>query len=135
MPSMAKTTRTGFFSGSSSGAPSKTNAGAGVLSHLFSITPMRATWGLFAIWTIALSGIFSDALHTPGIWQALKLRSLLQDKRAQIAKIQDEVRTLKVEIEMMDSSVAVQQREVRRVLGYAAPDELIFDFSAPERLE
>lgn len=35
----------------------------------------------------------------------------------------------------LEKSAATQEREVRRVLGYAASDEIIFDFAAPIRAD
>jgi hypothetical protein len=36
---------------------------------------------------------------------------------------------LKADADQLEHSKLVQQREIRRVLGYAADDEIIFDFS------
>ncbi|MGZ3689583.1 MAG: hypothetical protein ACXVBW_14870, partial [Bdellovibrionota bacterium] len=65
----------------------------------------------------------------PGIAQAWNLRSLLSSKKLEIERIQNDVDRLQSEAELFSQSRTVQQREIRRVLGYAAPDELIFDFT------
>ena len=61
--------------------------------------------------------------------QAASLNNLLSSKRAQLEQIQSDVRRLEEDYVHLEQSHAIQEREIRRVLGYAAPDELIFDFS------
>ncbi len=85
---------------------------------------------VFSIWTILLSGAFSSIVGSPGILDWMRLDSLLSEKEKQIAGVESEIERLKSESHLLESSAALQQREIRRVLGYAGKDELIFDFTA-----
>lgn len=92
----------------------------------------------FGIWLVFLSGAMAGtlggALGGPGALQAYRLYSLLQDKRAKLKQIETSVNGLEQESARLEGNKAVQRREIRRVLGYAAPDELVFDFEKHERL-
>jgi hypothetical protein len=63
------------------------------------------------------------------VLQHLHLHSLLGSKQAEQAALQTEIDTLRSEAGLLENSRAVQHREIRRVLGYAAEDEIIFDFA------
>src|SRR4051812_16212824 len=90
------------------------------------ITPNRV-WGLvFAFWTLFLSGVVAS----PGTLQAVRLHDLLADRQTHVEQVQEDIRKLQTEAEELEKNKVVQQREIRRVLGYAANDELIFDFSS-----
>ena len=90
----------------------------------------RIWLGLFGIWTFLLTGALSGLIGSPGVLQAIRLQNLLHSKANRLDKIQTQVNDLQAEAEHLEKSPAVQQREIRRVLGYAAPDELIFDFGS-----
>ncbi len=92
------------------------------------LTPLRLWLMIFGLWAVFLSGLFSSIVGSPGIIQAVRLRSLLQAKQAQMAKFEAEISRVERECESLEKSRVVQEREIRRVLGYAAPDEIIFDF-------
>jgi cell division protein FtsB len=96
------------------------------------ITPNQLWLGLFALWLIFLSGLLSPLLKTPGILQALRLNSILDAKQEQINRSENELLALQNDAELLEKNHIVQQREIRKVLGYAAPDELIFDFSSEQ---
>ncbi len=87
---------------------------------------------LFGLWLLFLSGFFANFLGSPGVLQSIRLQNLLQMKRKQLSQVQDELKKLQIESSLFDSNRNIQEREVRRVLGYAANDEIIFDFSDPE---
>ncbi len=88
--------------------------------------------GVFGAWALFLSGAFASFVGSPGIIQAIRLKSLLSSKEAQTSRIRADIAKLQTENQQLEKNKAVQQREIRRVLGYAAPDELIFDFSSGE---
>ncbi len=104
------------------------------LRRLFAITPNELWLTLFACWILFLSGIVAGIVGTPGVIQAVRLRSLLYAKESQVHQMEAEVRTLDAERERLIESRVAQEREIRRVLGYAASDEIIFDFASTERL-
>ena len=87
---------------------------------------------IFAVWFTFLSGVFSQFVGTPGVLQALRLNTLLQDKQSAITQLESQVHKLQVEGTLVEKSRSVQEREIRRVLGYAAADEIIFDFTRSE---
>jgi cell division protein FtsB len=97
------------------------------------LTPFKLWTGLFAVWGLLLSGVFANFVGSPGVIQALRLKSLLGSKQAQVEQMQNELIKLQNEAAQLDHGKAAQQREIRRVLGYAATDEIVFDFThAPE---
>lgn len=89
----------------------------------------------FGCWALFLSGVFASFIGSPGVIQAVRLQSLLSSKQGQIQQIQAELTTLEHQASRLEKNKAVQQREIRRVLGYAASDELIFDFGDAESSE
>jgi cell division protein FtsB len=92
---------------------------------------LSTRWALFfAIWSLILSGLFSDFLGPPGILQKFRLNNLLVLKEAQLIQAQSELSKLKMEAHLLETNRIVQEREVRRVLGYTAPDEIVFDFTS-----
>jgi len=59
---------------------------------------------------------------------------MLDSKNARVKSMQDSVMQLETQADLLEKSRTAQQREIRQVLGYAAQDELIFDFSNGERI-
>lgn len=97
------------------------------------ITPKRL-WGfIFAVWGVFLSGVLAGMVGSPGAIQALRLKSLLEAKQDQISQIEGEVHALEAEAGRLEKSRVAQEREIRRTLGYAAPDEIIFDFASNDK--
>jgi cell division protein FtsB len=94
---------------------------------------LRIWAAIFGVWGLFLSGLLAN-MGSPGIMQAVTLDSLLSAKLAQLEQVQVDVRKLEEDYARLEQSRAVQEREIRSVLGYAAPDELIFDFSDPNSL-
>ena len=134
MPTRSGRTKTSVRSGSSSGV-SKANVRVRPRSATLAKKPdqpVRRTkvWLAFlAVWLAALSGGAAPWTGTPGVLQTLHLRSLLGSKQAEQAQLQTQIDTLREEAGLLEHSKAVQHREIRRVLGYAAEDEIIFDFA------
>lgn len=85
---------------------------------------------IFIVWSISLSGL----VGVPGILQSLRLKSLLNSKQTQMNELQTELIRLQDEALGLEKNKVLQQREIRRVLGYSAPDELIFDFTPQQEL-
>lgn len=78
---------------------------------------------------ILLSGILNDVAGSPGVMQAVRLRGLLQSRNLELARIEEQMAHLQQEIQKLENNPIIQEREIRRVLGYAAQDEIIFDFN------
>jgi cell division protein FtsB len=98
-------------------------------------TTTRAWIGVFAVWIILLSGVFGlmgETRFAPGALQAVRLNALLDSRKEQLSTLQAELDRMSSEANLLEHSRATQVREIRRTLGYAAPDEIIFDFSSPE---
>lgn len=95
-------------------------------------SPAPRPWGVWlcgaAVWLVLISGVLPWSA-TPGIWQALQLKSLLEHKRQNLIRIENEIAELEREKKLLEGHRPTQEREIRRVLGYAAPDEIVFDFS------
>jgi len=92
--------------------------------------PLDKKWTFFfLLWAFFLSGFFSHFFGTPGVLQAIELQRLLQTQKKNWNQIQAEIIQLESEIQDFKSNPFTQQREIRKVLGYIAQDEIIFDFS------
>jgi hypothetical protein len=89
---------------------------------------------LFGCWAVFLSGAVASVVGSPGVIQAVRLHSLLGAKEAQLRDVQTELARLDSERERLEKSRVAQEHEIRRTLGYAAADEIIFDFTAAERV-
>ena len=98
------------------------------------MTPNRLWIGIFAIWAVFLSGILNNVVGSPGVLQALRLNSFLNSRKVQLTRLQETVQNLQTDAEQLEKSKTAQQREIRRVLGYASPDEIIFDFSTGDSI-
>ncbi len=68
---------------------------------------------------------------SPGALQAFRLGKLLTTKETQLTQLKQELSRLKIESFEMETNRMIQIREIRRVLGYTAADEMIFDFNGP----
>lgn len=95
----------------------------------FQLTPTRLWLAIFGLWLILLSGIFAGLGGSPGVIQALRLQSLLSQKQTELATLEANVEAIGQESAELEKNPIVQEREIRKVLGYAGPDEIIFDFS------
>jgi cell division protein FtsB len=105
-----------------------------MISPLNRATPAKVWIGIFCLWGLFLSGWMAGFIGSPGILQAARLNHLLSAKQDQVDELQETIHRLETESVLLEKNRLVQQREIRRVLGYAAPDELIFDFSSQEKL-
>jgi cell division protein FtsB len=103
-----------------------------------SISPNQVWLGLFGIWCLILTGVFTSFLGdfaAPGVLQAIRIQNLLHSKNAQLEKIQTHINELQAEADAIEKSPVAQQREIRRILGYAAADEIIFEFGSSNVLD
>jgi len=90
----------------------------------------RIVWvGVLAFWMMFLTGVLNDVTGSPGALQALRLRHMLASKNGELTDLEQQILKLDSERHRLEDSSAHQEREIRRVLGYAAPGEIIFDFS------
>ena len=93
-------------------------------------TPNRAWIAIFGVWLFMLSGITHHfGVGSPGVIQYLRLNSLLLDRQAQVAETDLEVARLDEESVSLEKSRTVQEREIRKTMGYVGENEMIFDFS------
>ena len=90
---------------------------------------------LFLTWAILLTGVFAQfsTFSPPGLIQWVQLGHLLESKELQVTQLETTLKRLDAEKQRLEKSRPAQEREIRRVLGYAAADEIIFDFTASER--
>ncbi len=93
------------------------------------LTPNRLWLGFFAVWTILLTGLLDFWFHSPGLKQWYRVESSLHGVRQEIATIEAKT-TLQLSVaSQLESNVAAQEREVRKVLGYLGEQELVFEFT------
>lgn len=104
------------------------------MGRLKALAPNQVWMMVFGVWGVFLSGALSGFVGSPGIVQAVRLSNLLETKRTVLAEKESEIARLDQERIRLETSRAAQEREIRRVLGYAAADELIFDFTVAERM-
>jgi cell division protein FtsB len=57
---------------------------------------------------------------------------LLEGRRAQVAALEQSMLDLEREHDLLEKDVKYQAAEIRRVLGYVGPDEVVFDFNRSE---
>lgn len=84
---------------------------------------------LFGCWLLLLSGGLANCVGSPGVLQAVRLKNLLDLKKDRLSLLQLDLQKLQAEALELENNKSAQVREIRRVLGYAASDELIFDFT------
>ncbi len=100
------------------------------------LTPHRLWIAIFVIWGVLLTGYVTLwESSAPGILQAVRLQSLKREKRDQMAGLERQILRMQNESERLTKNRVAQEREVRRVLGYAGQDEILFDFSSAVRVE
>jgi len=86
--------------------------------------------GFFFLWMIFTSGFLYSYTHSPGLLQSWQLRSLLSEKKTELVETENKVVKLKKQAEAFKTNSYVQELTIRRVLGYTAPNEIIFDFTS-----
>ena len=84
---------------------------------------------LFGIWALFISGAVLGLTGSPGVAQAFRLRSLLVDRRAELARIEESAGRMEGLKKELGTRAPAQEAEIRKVLGYAATGELVFEFS------
>lgn len=89
--------------------------------------------GLFGCWVLFLSGVLSSWVGSPGLWQAYRLQSLLKENEERKMSVHQEIVKIQTDYNALEKSRAIQLREIRHVLGYVAPGEMIFDFASDLR--
>lgn len=93
------------------------------------MSPNKLWMSIFGVWLVLLSGLLHSFLGSPGALQSFQLQQILTLKQNQVEKAETELMSLQEDAILLEKSKITQNREIRRVLGYAAPNELIFDFS------
>jgi len=84
----------------------------------------------FGVWLLILTGAFNRWTGGPGLIQWFRIHRIVEKKQAKLAELESEVMALSTEQVRLERSPVAQRREIRRVLGYLAPDEILFDFSS-----
>lgn len=96
----------------------------------FRWTPNRVWVALFALWLFLLTGVTHRiGAGSPGVLQYWSLNSLLRDRQSHLAGIDREIAKLEEEAHALEKSRIVQEREIRKTMGYVGENEIIFDFS------
>jgi len=88
---------------------------------------------VFGVWIFLLSGALNAWFRSPGLWQWFRLKSYLSTQQALVVEAENQLIALSAEQVRLERSGATQQQEIRRVLGYVRPDEVIFDFTGVRR--
>jgi cell division protein FtsB len=52
----------------------------------------------------------------------------MDQKKQQLISLNSEMKRLQFEVSKLEHNRVAQEKEIRRTLGYAATDEIIFDF-------
>ena len=86
----------------------------------------------FSLWILFLSGILTPFLGSPGILQALQLKTYFHKKNEQLRKFQMELSQLQKDSTELLQNPHIQEKEIRTTLGYTGKNDLIFDFSSME---
>lgn len=96
----------------------------------FEWTPNRVWIAVFGVWLFMLSGVTQHVgVGSPGLVQFLRLNALLQDRQTQATELDAEVARLEEDAAALAKSRVVQEREIRKTMGYVGENEMIFDFS------
>ncbi len=90
----------------------------------------RVWIAVFGIWLVLLSGILNRWTSSPGMLQWWSISRLASARHETVAQIETRIMELSSEQTRLEKSPVAQRREIRRVLGYLASDEILFDFSA-----
>lgn len=89
----------------------------------------RQLWKLlFVLWLVMISGVFERVGGGPGVIQLVRLKRHLEQRQLEQQRVEADIQRLEQLSGALQSNAALQEREIRRVLGYVAPGELIFDF-------
>jgi cell division protein FtsB len=93
-------------------------------------TPTRVWLAVFACWLFLLTGsTHRIGAGSPGLIQYWSLNALLRDRQAQLVLIDNQIAKLEGEAGALEKSRIVQEREIRKTMGYVGENEIIFDFS------
>ncbi len=89
--------------------------------------------GFFIIWLTILSGVFSKISSSPGLLQLVRLKTLIQERHIDVAKMEAQRVDLERQIKNIDQNPYLQEKMIREILGYARKDEIIFDFNVKDQ--
>jgi hypothetical protein len=94
-------------------------------------SPGDRVWiGFFGLWLTLLTGALSSWTGGPGLIQWWRISELAQTRQETIVQLETRILELSTEQVRLEKSPVAQRREIRKVLGYLASDEILFDFSA-----
>lgn len=92
------------------------------------MSPHRAWLFFFGIWTLILTGLLDFWLESPGLKQWYRVESSLKEARQNIVDIENRTLLQNQTIHQLETNPVAQEREIRKVLGYLASDEIVFEF-------
>lgn len=96
----------------------------------FEWTPNRVWVAIFAFWLFLLTGVTHQiGAGSPGLLQFMRLNALLHDRQASLAASDAEISKLEEEAGVLEKNRTVQEKEIRKTMGYVGENEIIFDFS------
>jgi len=83
---------------------------------------------LFVSWGIFLTGVAERFGGPQGIAQYLQIKALADQRAEELSRLEDELERVETEAGKLERSRTAQVREIRRVLGYAGPDDLVIEW-------
>lgn len=106
---------------------------------MLNATTTRRHWiwiGVFVLWAVGLSGIPHDLgrklglsfLRAPGLVQYLRLQAQVSQSERDLQAVRDAAAAALQWNRALESDPKAQEREARRILGWVAPDEIVFEF-------
>jgi len=99
--------------------------------HITPASPGDRIWiGFFGLWLTLLTGALTPWTGGPGLIQWWQISELAQSRQETIVQLETRILELSTEQVRLEKSPVAQRREIRKVLGYLAADEILFDFSA-----
>jgi len=81
------------------------------------------------VWTLILTGGFSQWVDSPGVLQYWELQDLLKQRREAASLVESNLQSLAEAHAALETDSLTQKREIRKVLGYVGADEIVFEFS------
>ncbi len=99
------------------------------MSRIKNLTLTSKLWLVFfGAWILFLSGFLESFVQSPGALQLARVRFRLNEKRQEIVKIEELSESLTRSAQALEQNPAAQEREIRKILGYVAENEIVFEF-------
>lgn len=85
--------------------------------------------GAFALWSFWLTGAMYTFTGAPGLIQWFRLQSMIYQKQQELTRYEAEIAELEAEALALQTNPTIQEKEIRKTLGYVGENEIVFDFS------